>query len=113
MSLLPYSTPPTPPAPLDNGAPSRKGRIINSQTTKESNKRVRPSPPRSPPLDGLVLQLRIELGCVEVCHERGGEHRHQDQGQRVELRRAPEERPSVLREPREEASTFDVAVTEG
>ena len=39
-----------------NGAPSRKGRVVNAQMTKASNKRVRPPhPPPHPPLGAAVL----------------------------------------------------------
>ena len=41
-----------------NGAPSRKGRVVNSQTTKASNKLVRPpAPPPFVPEHGRLIRL--------------------------------------------------------
>ena len=62
------------------------------------------------PRDRLVLELRVELGGVEVRHEGGGQHRHEDQGAGVHPSAARENRLGVLRQSCEETAPLDVAV---
>lgn len=64
---------------------------------------------RTTPFNRLVLELRVELGRVEVGDEGRGEHGHQDQHKRVQSGGSGENRPGVFREAREETSTFHVA----
>lgn len=62
------------------------------------------------PRDGLVLEVGVELGRVEVRDEGGRQHRHQDESLRVHRAGARENGPGVLREAGEEASSLHVAV---
>ena len=50
-----------------NGAPSRKGRVVNGQMTKASNKRVRPPPPHPPPAARLTCVCASLLGPSTTC----------------------------------------------
>ena len=53
-----------------NGAPSRKGRVVNGQMTKASNKRVRPPPPTHHQQHALPVCVRLSLVRRRRAHHR-------------------------------------------
>ena len=54
-----------------NGAPSRKGCVVNGQMTKASNKGVRPPPPPPPSYITLLGVFSEQRECFWVKHYAG------------------------------------------